>query len=73
MLPRLVLPVRPLVGRRVVGVERGVGGRVFVDETQKRLAVRLGHRDPDTTLRYTHFDDAMSSAAVECVAKAMKV
>lgn len=33
----------------------------------------LGHRDPDTTLRYTHFDDAMSSAAVECVAKALRV
>lgn len=33
----------------------------------------LGHRDPDTTLRYTHFDDSMSSAAVECVARAMRV
>ncbi len=28
----------------------------------------LGHRDPDTTLRYTHFPDAATIAAVESVA-----
>ena len=33
----------------------------------------LGHRDPDTTLRYTHFGDAMAKAAVEGVAAALGV
>ena len=31
----------------------------------------LGHRDPDTTLRYTHFGGAMLVQAVESVAKAL--
>ena len=31
----------------------------------------LGHRDPDTTLRYTHFGGAMLVQAVERVAKAL--
>ena len=33
----------------------------------------LGHRDPDTTLRYTHFGDEMARAAVEGVAGALGV
>ena len=31
----------------------------------------LGHRDPDTTLKYTHFGDAMLRQAVESVAAAV--
>lgn len=31
----------------------------------------LGHRDPDTTLKYTHFGDAMLRQAVESVATAL--
>jgi integrase len=31
----------------------------------------LGHRDPDTTLKYTHFGDAMLRQAVESVATAV--
>ena len=33
----------------------------------------LGHRDPDTTLKYTHFGDAMLREAVESVANAFEV
>lgn len=32
----------------------------------------LGHRDPDTTLRYIHFGDAMLREAVESVAEALE-
>jgi len=32
----------------------------------------LGHRDPDTTLKYTHFGDALLREAVESVASAFK-
>ena len=32
----------------------------------------LGHRDPDTTLRYIHFGDAMLRQAVETVAEALE-
>ena len=32
----------------------------------------LGHRDPDTTLKYTHFGEAMLRDAVENVAKALE-
>ena len=32
----------------------------------------LGHRDPDTTLKYTHFGDGMLREAVENVAKALR-
>ena len=32
----------------------------------------LGHRDPDTTLRYIHFGDAMLREAVENVAEALE-
>lgn len=31
----------------------------------------LGHRDPATTLRYTHFADAMARDAVEAVSAAL--
>lgn len=31
----------------------------------------LGHRDPDTTLKYTHFGDGMLREAVESVSKAL--
>ena len=32
----------------------------------------LGHRDPDTTLRYIHFGDEMLREAVENVAEALE-
>ena len=31
----------------------------------------LGHRDPSTTLKYTHFADAMAREAVESVGTAL--
>ena len=41
-------------------------------ETVVMIGRLLGHRDPDTTLRYTHFGDAMLRRAVETVAKALE-
>ena len=36
-------------------------------ETILTIGRLLGHRDPETTLRYTHFGDAMAQRAVEAV------
>ena len=40
-------------------------------ETVVVIGRLLGHRDPDTTLKYTHFGDAMLRDAVETVAEAL--
>lgn len=42
-------------------------------ETVVMIGRLLGHRDPDTTLRYTHFGDGLLLDAVETVAKVMEV
>lgn len=36
-------------------------------ETILTIGRLLGHRDPETTLRYTHFGDAVAQGAVEAV------
>ena len=41
-------------------------------ETVVMIGRLLGHRDPDTTLRYTHFGDVMLREAVEKVAQALE-
>lgn len=41
-------------------------------ETVVMIGRLLGHRDPDTTLKYTHFGDVMMREAVESVAKALE-
>lgn len=40
-------------------------------ETVLTIGRLLGHRDPATTLRYLHFDDALAMQAVQTVAHAM--
>ena len=40
-------------------------------ETVLTIGRLLGHRDPSTTLRYTHFADAMARDAVEAVGAAL--
>ena len=40
-------------------------------ETVLTIGRLLGHRDPATTLRYTHFADATARAAVEDVGAAL--
>ena len=40
-------------------------------ETVVTIGRLLGHRDPETTLKYAHFADAMPREAVEIVAKAL--
>ena len=42
-------------------------------ETVLTIGRLLGHRDPASTLRYLHFDDALASRAVQTVADAMAV
>ena len=41
-------------------------------ETVVMIGRLLGHRDPNTTLRYTHFSDGLARDAVETVAKVME-
>ncbi len=41
-------------------------------ETIPTIGRLLGHRDPATTLRYTHFADASAHEAVEAVGKALR-
>ena len=40
-------------------------------ETLVTIGRLLGHCDPETTLKYAHFSDAMPREAVEIVAKAL--
>ncbi len=42
-------------------------------ETLPTIGRLLGHRDPATTLRYTHFDDSSAHEAVEAVGTALGV
>lgn len=41
-------------------------------ETVLTIGRLLGHRDPTTTLKYTHFSDALARAAVETVGTALE-
>ena len=42
-------------------------------ETVVMIGRLLGHRDPHTTLKYTHFDDSAMRTAVETVANALDI